>query len=93
MPIADAVRLAGVIERLTDAQEPRSTFLLTPRTHNAHRRLICLSYSYDDPARSAAAVPRLVSRKVGYLRAVAATTQRYRKTSRHRDETHCSGMQ
>jgi hypothetical protein len=67
MPIADAVRLAGVIERLTDAQEPGATFLLTPRTHYAHRRLICLSHSYDDPARSAAAVPRLIARKVADL--------------------------
>src|SRR5215470_2247326 len=32
VPIADAVRLAGVFERLTDAQKVRATFLLTPRT-------------------------------------------------------------
>jgi len=90
MPITDAMRLAGVVERLTDTQEPGATFLLTPRTNYEHRRLICLSHFYGDLGGSAAAVPRLITRKVAYLRAAAAIAQRYRKTSRHRDENDCS---
>src|SRR5215813_14638841 len=69
VPIADAVRLARVFERLTDAQEPRATLLLTPRTHYAHRCLIRPSHTSDDPARSAVAVPSLRSREVAYLSA------------------------
>src|SRR5919108_2768742 len=88
VPIADAVRLAGVVDGLAHAEQTRPALLLTPRAHYMHR---CLIPSLEEPRVAITIAQQRSCHAANSMKSVSCprrrrAASRYRKPIRQRNQ-------